>query len=89
MNALLYNLVGVVCLVDDILVFGTKKQQHDERLHAVIKRLEAAGITLNISKCEFLKNRVKYLGHVIDKDGIQTDPQKVSAIEATIKHHRT
>ena len=45
-----------------------------------MQRLKAAGITLNISKCEFLKNRVKCLGHVIDKDGIQAHHQKVSAI---------
>ena len=80
MNFLLQNLQDVACLVDDVLVFATNRQQHDERLHAVMQRLEAAGVILNISKCEFLKDRVKYLGHVIDKDGIWADPQKVSTI---------
>jgi len=45
-----------------------------------MQRLEAAGVTLNISKCKFLKDRVKYFEHVVDKDGIRADPQKVSAI---------
>ena len=59
------------------------KAQHNQRLTAVLKRLQATGVTLNSEKCEFLKIRMKFLGHVIDPEGtegIRTDPEKISAI---------
>ena len=80
MNSLLTGLEGVLCLVDDVLVFGANRKDHDNRLDAVMQRLQTAGVTLNRSKCAFLKNQVKFLGHVVNKDGIQADPEKVSAI---------
>ena len=47
-----------------------------------MQKLEKAGVTLNnsIRKCAFLKNQVKFLGYVVNKDGIQADPEKVSVI---------
>ena len=32
-------------------------------------------------KCEFFKSRIHYLGHIISKNGIETDPKKIEAIE--------
>ena len=51
MNEILQGLPGVVCHVDDILVTGKNKKEHDSRLHTVLKKLEAAGVTLNKEKC--------------------------------------
>ena len=80
MSQILEGLEGVLCQMDDVLIFGCDKAQHDERLIAAMKRIEAAGVTLNSEKCEFARSRVKFLGHVIDREGIQADPEKVSAI---------
>ena len=80
MNALLEGMEGILCLVDDVLVFGSNRKDHDTRLDAVMQRLQKAGITLNLTKCAFLKDEVKFLGHVINKNGIQADPEKISAI---------
>ena len=80
MNKLLEGLKGVVCLMDDVLVFGATNDEHDTRLVAVLERLETAGVTLNPAKCEFSRDSVKFLGHMVDKDGIQADPGKTSAI---------
>ena len=45
-----------------------------------MKRLEAAGVTLNSDKCKFGRDRVKFLGHLIDREGIRANPEKTSAI---------
>ena len=66
--------------MDDILVFGSNPKEHDKRLKAALERLESAGVTLNPKKCEFSKSSLKFLGHVINKDGISADPEKVRAI---------
>jgi hypothetical protein len=34
-----------------------------------------------ISKCEFFKQQVEYLGHLISKNGIAVDEKKVEAIQ--------
>ena len=80
MNQILEGLEGVLCLMDDVLIYGSDEAQHNARLTAVLKRLEAAGVMLNSEKCEFARSRVKFLGHLIDQEGIRADPEEVSAI---------
>ena len=77
----LIGLEGTVCLMDDILVYGATREEHDERLREVLQRLRDLGMTLNPEKCSFAKSSVKFLGHMIDSEGIKPDPDKVSAIE--------
>jgi len=76
MGEILNNLPGVVCHVDDVLVSGKDQKEHDNRLHAVLKKIQAAGITLNREKCQFSRPRITFLGHIIDFDGISPDPSK-------------
>ncbi len=80
MSNILSGLEGVLCLIDDVLVFGKDKHEHDERLAAALTRIKEARVTLNVSKCEFEKSKLKFLSHVIDADGIRADPDKTSAI---------
>jgi len=80
MSEILSGLDGVLCLMDDVLVFGKDKKEHDERLMAALRRIQAAGATLNPSKCEFRKEQLKFLGHLVDGEGIRADPNKTSAI---------
>ena len=82
MNDILSGLPGVLCHVDDILVFGTTTAEHDCRLNAVLERIKTAGITLNAEKCQFSQQRITFLGHVIDHNGISPDPKKTTAILA-------
>ena len=63
MSEILTNLDGVVCQMDDILVFGKSYHEHDQRLRAALKRIRNAGLTLNKEKCQFSQTEVKFLGH--------------------------
>ena len=80
MNSMLSELPGVLCLMDDVLVFGKNQAEHDAHLEAVLKRIESAGVTLNPSKCEFSKSELKFLGHIINNQGVKADPAKTKAI---------
>ena len=66
--------------MDDVLIFGKDRMEHDQGLKAVLKRIEKAGATLNQQKCEFSKSKITFLGHVIDANGITADPEKTKAI---------
>ena len=81
MSHILEGLPGVLCNLDDVLVFGSDRTEHDTRLRAVLLRIRAAGITLNRAKCEFGKHEITFLGHIINQSGISADPEKLSAIK--------
>ena len=68
-------------MIDDILVHGKTQEEHDECLNKVLHRLQDAGVTFNIEKCQFSQNQVTFLGQVINSDGIRPDPSKVMAIQ--------
>jgi len=53
---------------------------HNERPVAVMQRIQIAGITLNVYKCEFGVTKTKFLGHVIDESGIRAYPDKTKVI---------
>ena len=55
MSSILANLKGMVCMIDDVLVYGFSHKEHDERLKAVLTQLQNAGVTLNKEKCQFRK----------------------------------
>ena len=50
---LLDGIEGIICLIDDVLVHGRMQEEHDERLHKVLRRLGEPRMTLNKEKCMF------------------------------------
>ena len=66
MSEILSGLEGTICMMDDVLIYGSTQEEHDFRLTAVLERLQQANVTLNNDKCKFSVNRVRFLGHIID-----------------------
>ena len=75
------HLKWCIIYLDNIIVFSKTPEEHIERLRGVFEKLATAGLRLKPSKCEFFKPRVTYLGHIVSKDGIETDPKKIEAIK--------
>lgn len=65
----------------DIVVFGKTFEEHFKNLNEVMNRLAKAGLKLKPTKCHFLKKKINFLGHVVSKEGIQTDQEKTKAID--------
>ena len=74
-------LQGIDGYVDDILVTGGTENEHLERLGEVLRRLQAHGLRMKLSKCSFLKSSVEYLGHRVDAEGLHVTPEKTRAID--------
>ena len=72
----------VVVFIDDILIYSRSKEEHEEHLRKVLEVLREKELYANGSKCEFWMEEVKFLGHVITRDGIAVDPSKIEAIMA-------
>lgn len=83
MDNVLRGLQNEICLVylDDIIVFSTSLQEHINNLEKVFQRLRESNFKIQMDKSEFLKLETAYLGHIISKDGIKPNPDKISAIK--------
>ena len=64
----------VVTYLDDIIIFSKNEEEPLEHLRIIFQRLKEAGLKLKRSKCDFMKNQIQYLGHLISSDGIQPLP---------------
>ncbi|KAL1255089.1 hypothetical protein QQF64_013150 [Cirrhinus molitorella] len=76
------NFLTLLCYLDDLLVMAPCEEKALERLEMVFERLGAHGLKLAPKKCYFLRRSVKFLGHVVNEDGVATDPDKIAAITA-------
>ena len=75
------HLKWCIIYLDGIIVFSKTPEEHIERLRGVFEELSIVGLRLKPSKCEFLKSRITYLGHIVSKDGIETEKKKITAIQ--------
>ena len=82
MNSIFGDLIdrGILVYIDDILIYASSREEHDKLLIEVFKRLEDNRLLVKMEKCEFLQNKVTFLGHVLSKQGIQMDPSKLKSI---------
>ena len=83
MDIVLTGLQWTSCLVylDDIIVLGRTFTEHLSNLGSVFSRIRDAGLKIKPEKCSFLKEKVKYLGHIVSKEGIAADPEKTATVK--------
>ncbi|XP_042254131.1 uncharacterized protein LOC121887433 [Thunnus maccoyii] len=75
------HLKDVLVFLDDLIVFSRTLEEHEEKLIKVLSRLKEFGLKLSPEKCVFFQTSVRYLGHVVSRNGVQTDPEKISALK--------
>ncbi|GJP79302.1 hypothetical protein CLOP_g9549 [Closterium sp. NIES-67] len=71
----------VIVYLDDILIYSTTREAHLKDLEAVFSLLQQHRLITKGSKCEFLKQELEFLGHVISIDGVKIDPKKIATIQ--------
>ena len=76
-----YNNRICVIYLDDIVIFANSFEEHLRRLDLVLARLRECKLKVSADKCFFFQRRVKFLGHVISDQGIETDPEKINKIK--------
>ncbi|KAK2724118.1 hypothetical protein QYM36_002454, partial [Artemia franciscana] len=72
---------GFSVIVDDIIVSGKSETEHDVNTQAALTRARERTVKLNKAKCILKSKSIPYFGHVISKDGIHPDPNKVNALK--------
>lgn len=79
--------------MDDIVIVTDTFEKHMEILKKIAERLRMANLTINPKKSLFCYKRLKYLGHIIDENGVSLDPSRIEAMlnfpePSTIKEAR-
>ena len=69
-----------IIYLDDIIIFSKTLQEHLKQLRGVFEHFGQAGLKLKSSKCEFFRDQLQYLGHIVLGKGIATDPKKIETI---------
>ena len=76
------ELIGKIIEIyqDDLTVFSKERSSHVSHLKKVFERCRKYGISLNPTKSVLGIDEGKLLGHIISKDGVKIDPEKLEDI---------
>ncbi len=82
-NSLFSGLIenGMFCYLDDLIIISKDLESHLHKFDLVFTKLEEAGLKAKLSKCDFFKSRIEFLGHVVDGEGIHTVDSKINAVK--------
>lgn len=70
----------VAVYLDDILIYSKSAEEHERHLRLVLDSLRKEKFYVALPKCEFAKQEIKFLGHIVGADGIKVNPEKVAAV---------
>src|SRR5436190_22251009 len=79
LGELFYTIAPVY--IDDIIVHSRTFEEHLEDVGQVFERIQEANLKLGPEKCKFCFEEIKFLGHILGKDGIRTDPAKIEKVK--------
>ncbi|KAL0545229.1 hypothetical protein IC582_020379 [Cucumis melo] len=70
----------VLVFFDDILVYGKNEKEHVSHMEKVVSTLRHHALYANKNKCSFAQLKIEYLGHIISREGVEVDPEKIRSI---------
>ena len=70
---------------DDLTTYSKNLEDHCRHLEKFFIKAFEFGVSLNPKKCTFGVTEGKLLGHIVSKDGVKIDPERVVAIDKVIK----
>jgi hypothetical protein len=82
MNNVLSKLLNrfVLVFIDDIIIYSKSMEEHEEHLNLMLQVLREHQLYAKFSKCDFFQKQVHYLGHVVSKEGVAVDLEKIKSI---------
>ena len=72
---------NTLVFVDDILVYGKTRTEHDRALQQVLATLADKQFRLNVTKCQLQVDEVTFLGFRVNQSGVHPNPEKITLIK--------
>ena len=70
----------VIVFINDILVYSKSHEEHERHLSLVLQRLREEKLYAKFSKCSFWLEEISFLGHIVKKEGVTIDPEKIKVV---------
>lgn len=70
----------VLCYIDDVLILGKTFEEHLENFDQVMTALGKYNLKVKTEKCFLFRKEVKFLGHIVSKNGVRPDPINLQGI---------
>ena len=70
----------VAVFIDNILIYSENAEAHENHLRLILQTLREKKLYAKLKKWEFWLREVAFLGHIITKEGVSVDPNKIEAI---------
>ncbi len=83
-DRILLYVANIRCYVDYVVIFSKTTEEHGSHLGNVFAILKNNGLRLRIKKCSFMQQSVELFGHIVDKNGVHVDEQKVEKVRDAI-----
>lgn len=80
MSQIFEDLPGVRVYIDDVLVWGDTREEHDKSLRQALATAQAEGLTVNSNKCTFGQKEINFLGDRISSNGIDPNPDLIRCV---------
>ena len=80
-DQLMEGCVGTTGIADDMIVYAETEEEHDRRLHGLMRRCAEKGLNLNPEKCNIKQQEIKLYGVICGNDGVKPNPKKVTALK--------
>ncbi len=72
---------SVLVFLDDILIYSRTLEEHERHLRVVLQRLQSQKLYAKLSKCQFMRQEVEFLGHYVGRAGVRMVEGKVAAVQ--------
>ena len=82
MDMIIGECTEALVLIDDVIIHGKTKEEHDFNLRNLMETAWTAGWTFNSNKYAINQEQVRFFGAIFDKNGIHPDPPKVEEIKS-------
>ncbi len=81
-NHVLYNYLNkfIITYLNNILIYFKNEEDHEKHIKEVLKKLQEKKLYLKSEKCEFHKQQVKYLEHIIITEEIEINSEKIKTM---------
>ncbi|KAK3101540.1 hypothetical protein FSP39_004320 [Pinctada imbricata] len=79
------DIPGAEAIIDDILIWGSTQQEHDELLKHLLDKAREYNLKLSPDKCKLRRDSIKYVGHILSSEGVKPDPEKIRAVQSMEK----
>ena len=71
----------VAVYLDDIIIYSKTFEEHIKHVTKVLEKLREANLMIKLRKCKFFEVEISFLGHIIGRHGLKSDPEKIEKIK--------